>query len=185
MQKKLLTLAVTGALAAPAAALAQVEVYGTIHMSFNHEKFGDSPTGVPSVSKFDVASHASNIGVRARENLGGGLSAWAQVETNDAVQRRSDELRSVVGQMQGSVEIQTRGSQRIGENVEAVQSAVRGITEGLKQQGEASQGVALVVRRSMDYTRSHESTAAEISRAAETLARQAEALRESVRRFRI
>ena len=97
----------------------------------------------------------------------------------------SDELRSVVGQMQGSVEIQTRGSQRIGENVEAVQSAVRGITEGLKQQGEASQGVALVVRRSMDYTRSHESTAAEISRAAETLARQAEALRESVRRFRI
>ncbi|HSA71740.1 MAG TPA: porin [Burkholderiales bacterium] len=90
MQKKLLSLAVAGALAAPVAALAQVEVYGTIHMSFNHEKFGDSPTGVPSVSKFDVASHASNIGVRARENLGGGLSAWAQVETNASMERSNN-----------------------------------------------------------------------------------------------
>ncbi|HEU4923749.1 MAG TPA: porin [Burkholderiales bacterium] len=90
MQKKLLSLAVAGALAAPAAALAQVEVYGTIHMSFNHEKFGDSTSGIPSVSKFDVASHASNVGVRARENLGGGLSAWAQVETNASMERSNN-----------------------------------------------------------------------------------------------
>ena len=90
MQKKLLTLAVTGALAAPAAALAQVEVYGTIHMSFNYMKYGDSTSGIPSVTKFDVASHASNIGVRARENLGGGLSAWAQVETNASMERSNN-----------------------------------------------------------------------------------------------
>jgi predicted porin len=90
MQKKLLTLAVTGALAAPAAALAQVEVYGTIHMSFNYMKYGDSTSGIPSVTKFDVASHASNVGVRARENLGGGLSAWAQVETNASMERSNN-----------------------------------------------------------------------------------------------
>lgn len=90
MQKKLLSLAVAGALAAPAAALAQVEVYGTIHMSFNYMKYGDSTSGIPSVTKFDVASHASNIGVRARENLGGGLSAWAQVETNAAMERSNN-----------------------------------------------------------------------------------------------
>jgi predicted porin len=86
MQKKLLTLAVVGALAAPAAALAQVEVYGTIHMSLNKMKYGDG-VGFGSVSKWDVASHASNVGVRARESLGGGLSAWAQVETNASMER--------------------------------------------------------------------------------------------------
>jgi predicted porin len=90
MQKKLLTLAVAGALAAPAAALAQVEVYGTIQMSINYEKYGDSTSGIPGVSKSDVASHASNIGVRARENLGGGLSAWVQVETNASMERSNN-----------------------------------------------------------------------------------------------
>ena len=95
MQKKLLPLAVFGALAAPAAALAQVEVYGTIHMSLNKMKYdaGTDTTGAggpASVSKFDVASHASNVGVRARESLGGGLSAWAQVETNAAMERSND-----------------------------------------------------------------------------------------------
>ena len=90
MQKKLLALSVAGALAAPAAALAQVEVYGTIHMSLNKMKYGESSTGLPSVSKFDVASHASNVGVRARESLGGGLSAWAQVETNASMERSNN-----------------------------------------------------------------------------------------------
>ena len=89
MQKKLLTLAVAGALAAPAAALAQVEVYGTIHMSLNKMKYGDT-VGVGSVSKWDVASHASNVGVRARESLGGGLSAWAQVESNASMERSNN-----------------------------------------------------------------------------------------------
>jgi predicted porin len=67
-----------------------VEVYGTIHMSFNYMKYGDSTSGIPSVTKFDVASHASNVGVRARENLGGGLSAWAQVETNASMERSNN-----------------------------------------------------------------------------------------------
>jgi predicted porin len=94
MQKKLLTLAVAGALAAPAAALAQVEVYGTIHMSVNSVKYdeGTAVGGVGTGSKtaLDVASHASNIGVRARESLGGGLSAWAQVETNASMERSNN-----------------------------------------------------------------------------------------------
>jgi predicted porin len=44
----------------------------------------------PSKSNWDVASHASNVGIRARENLGGGLSAWAQVETNAAMERSNN-----------------------------------------------------------------------------------------------
>lgn len=90
MQKKLLTLAVAGALGAPAVALAQVEVYGTIHMSLNYMDYGDSTAGAPSVTKFDVASHASNVGVRGRESLGGGLTGWFQVETNASMERSNN-----------------------------------------------------------------------------------------------
>ena len=90
MQKKLLTLAVAGALGAPAVALAQVEVYGTIHMSLNYMDYGTSTAGAPSVTKFDVASHASNVGVRGRESIGGGLTAWFQVETNASMERSNN-----------------------------------------------------------------------------------------------
>ena len=90
MQKKLLTLAVAGALGAPAVALAQVEVYGTIHMSLNYMDYGTSTAGAPSVKKFDVASHASNVGVRGRESVGGGLTAWFQVETNASMERSNN-----------------------------------------------------------------------------------------------
>ena len=89
MQKKLLGLAVAGALVAPGLALAQVEVYGTIHMSLNKMKYGET-TGFPSKSNWDVASHASNVGVRGRENVGGGQTAWFQVETNASMERSNN-----------------------------------------------------------------------------------------------
>jgi predicted porin len=90
MQKKLLTLAVAGALAAPGVALAQVEVYGFVFASMNKFKYSGATDGTASVSKWDVASHASNVGVRARENLGGGQTAWFQVETNAAMERSNN-----------------------------------------------------------------------------------------------
>jgi predicted porin len=95
MQKKLLGLAVAGALAAPAAALAQVEVYGFVNMSLANVKY-DSPTqnggniGIGSVSKWDVMSHASNYGIRGRENIGGGTSAWFQIEQNAPMERSNN-----------------------------------------------------------------------------------------------
>ncbi len=89
MQKKLLTLAVAGALGAPGVALAQssAEVYGTINMSFGNVKWGASTQGAPSLAKWDVAQHASNYGVRGRESIGGGLTAWFQIETNTPMER--------------------------------------------------------------------------------------------------
>jgi|KBSMisStaDraftv2_1062788.scaffolds.fasta_scaffold313869_1 predicted porin len=94
MQKKLLTLAVAGALAAPAVSFAQssVEVYGYLNMSFGYWKHNDATdqTASPDVSKWDVTSAASNVGVRGRETLGGGLSAWFQVETNAALERSNN-----------------------------------------------------------------------------------------------
>ena len=100
MQKKLLTLAVAGALAAPGLAQAQVEVYGFVNMSIGQVKYSEPtqsaallaavPGGVSSISKMDVQSHASNYGVRGRENLGGGLTAWFQIEQNAPIERSNN-----------------------------------------------------------------------------------------------
>ena len=103
MQKKLLTLAVAGALAAPCLAVAQstVEVYGTVNMAFGQFRFTEgtaaqTPDGgvagasLGSVSKWDVANGASNYGVRSRENLGGGLAGWIQIEQNAPLERSNN-----------------------------------------------------------------------------------------------
>ena len=90
MQKKLLTMAVAGALAAPGAALAQVELYGFISMAFNKFKYSESAAGQPSVSKWDVSSHGSNYGIRGRESLGGGQTAWFQIEQNAPMERSNN-----------------------------------------------------------------------------------------------
>ena len=90
MQKKLLGLAVAGALAAPGLALAQVEVYGFVNMSVGKFKYSESTAGAPSVSKWDVASHASNYGIRGRENVGGGQTAWFQIEQNAPMERSNN-----------------------------------------------------------------------------------------------
>ena len=114
MQKKLLTMAVAGALAGPGLALAQssVEVYGTIYPTFGLAKYGEgftargnqapaAPGGVapvstttqaiavPSMSKVDVQAPSSNFGVRGREGLGGGLTAWFQIEQNAPLEREA------------------------------------------------------------------------------------------------
>ena len=94
MQKKLLTMAVAGALAAPALAVAQstVEVYGTVNMAFGQFRYSEGSTaaGAGSVSKWDVANGASNYGIRSRENLGGGLSGWIQLEENAPLERSNN-----------------------------------------------------------------------------------------------
>jgi predicted porin len=90
MQKKLLTVAVAGALAAPGIAMAQAEVYGFVWMSVNKFKYSEGTGGVPSKSMWDVASHASNFGVRGRENIGAGLTAWFQIEANIPMERTNN-----------------------------------------------------------------------------------------------
>jgi predicted porin len=106
MQKKLLTVAVASALAAPGFAVAQstVEVYGTVNMAFGMFRYSEgnqarvndgaisaTATDVPSISKWDVANGASNYGLRSRENLGGGLSGWMQIEQNAPLERSSNQ----------------------------------------------------------------------------------------------
>jgi len=80
MQKKLMAVAVAGALAAPAVALAQtstVNMYGTI--TVNYVLRNDPGVGRVTYDQFN--SHDSRIGFRGEEKLGGGLSAWFQCES--------------------------------------------------------------------------------------------------------
>lgn len=73
MQKRMMALAVAGALAAPAA-MAQVQIGGGIHLQyFSHD------SDRPGFQKTDVlATSEPEIYVRGEEKLGGGLSVWFQ-----------------------------------------------------------------------------------------------------------
>lgn len=86
MNKKLLAVAVAGALAAPGVALAQasnVQIYGVFDMSAQINKFsGPAFGGAASidVSKNNVYNGASRWGLRGTEDLGNGLRAFFQAE---------------------------------------------------------------------------------------------------------
>ncbi|WP_333843091.1 porin [Pelomicrobium sp.] len=80
MNKKVIALAVAGALAAPLAAQAadNVTIYGTLNMSLESVD-NDNPT---DARRTRVNSNSSNIGFKGEEDLGGGLKAWFQVEND-------------------------------------------------------------------------------------------------------
>jgi predicted porin len=84
MQKKLLALAVAGALA-PAAAVAQssVEIYGRANLALQSWEASGATLG--EANDFDrrlrVADGSSRVGLRVNESLGGGLRAFVVIET--------------------------------------------------------------------------------------------------------
>lgn len=83
MQKKLLTMAVAGALAAPVAAFAQVTVFGTIDGGVRNQskvQVGGGDESVLTVS--DQIRTTNRWGLRGSEDLGGGLMANFWLEGN-------------------------------------------------------------------------------------------------------
>ncbi|TPW10257.1 MAG: porin Gram-negative type, partial [Halothiobacillaceae bacterium] len=89
MNKRLIAIAVAGALALPAAATAGVEIYGKARMSLDFVS-NDDPTLVDGEgsakenedSAMSVTSNASRLGFKGSEDLGGGLSAIWQIENS-------------------------------------------------------------------------------------------------------
>jgi predicted porin len=76
MQKKLLTVAVAGVLAAPAAAMADVTVYGTIDTGIRQQSKVVTATGDDSLLTVTDGMRTTNRwGLRGSEDLGGGLRA--------------------------------------------------------------------------------------------------------------
>jgi predicted porin len=81
MNKKLLAVAVAGAFAAPAVALAQnstVQVYGKVSIELG---YADQGGGRPNTDSF-MTPGGSAVGIKGEEKLGGGLSAWFQCENS-------------------------------------------------------------------------------------------------------
>ncbi|NDP49311.1 MAG: porin [Sulfuriferula multivorans] len=73
--KKILAIAIATAFAAPAfAATSNVDIYGNLHMSVDYLDNGND-------SGTNVSSNASSIGFKGSEDLGGGLNAIWQVES--------------------------------------------------------------------------------------------------------
>lgn len=81
-QKKLIVAALaTTVFAAPAFAdNANVTIYGTADMSYDYISTGNSTAGVAGVSKPNVSSNVSRLGLKGSEDLGGGLAAVWQIE---------------------------------------------------------------------------------------------------------
>jgi predicted porin len=80
MHRKLMAVAVAGALAAPAIAVAQstVQIYGRVTYEYG---FADAGRDRPNTDYADTPG-GSAIGFKGTETLGGGLSAWFQCETS-------------------------------------------------------------------------------------------------------
>ena len=79
MNKKLMALAVAGALTAPAAALAQVQIGGGITLLY----FQNDPDNSSQGQKSDVMqSSESELRISGTEKLGGGLEVWFQCATS-------------------------------------------------------------------------------------------------------
>jgi predicted porin len=87
MQKKILALAVAGALA-PAAAMAQstVEIYGRANLGIDNWRASGavSPTGSFD-SRNRIFDGSSRVGFRVNEGLGGGMRAFVVIETGVSI----------------------------------------------------------------------------------------------------
>ena len=100
MQKKLLAVAVAGALGVPAAAMAAstVQVYGRVYMEYGVSvDQGRQSTAVPAAGSTNdrntvdiLQAPGSNIGFKGEEKLGGGLSAWFQCESTADMRGETD-----------------------------------------------------------------------------------------------
>ena len=80
MNKKLIAIAIAGAMSAPFAANAsEATIYGVMDMSIDRHDNGD--TGNDNDSATGVSSNSSRIGLKGAEDLGGGMKAIWQVES--------------------------------------------------------------------------------------------------------
>lgn len=79
MKKKLLFAAV-GAAILSAPAMADVKLYGRFHISLDNLERDLAPAAAPDTGEWFVSSNSSRFGIRAMEDIGGGMKAVGQAE---------------------------------------------------------------------------------------------------------
>lgn len=110
MQKKLLTMAVAGALAMPVAALADVTVYGTIDTGIRNQSKASVAGGDESnLVVTDGLRTTNRLGFKGSEDLGGGLMAnftmEGQHQSDDGARAWNTQRKSIVGLSKGGMSI--------------------------------------------------------------------------------
>jgi len=121
MNKKLLTLAIGAALAsAPMFANAAATVYGAAHLSIDSLDDG----GTTDSSLLTLASNSSFIGIKAEEDLGGGMKALAGLEWQVALDSATTGManRNVFVGLQGGF-----GTVRLGQYDDIVKNVGRAV----------------------------------------------------------
>lgn len=78
MKKKLIALAVTGALMTPVLAQAAPTVYGKVHLSYG--TIEEESAGVTTTDNWQLQSHASRVGFKGEHDLGNGLAGIYKLE---------------------------------------------------------------------------------------------------------
>jgi predicted porin len=82
MNKTLIAMAVAGVMAVPMAAQADATIYGKIHVSVDSGDTGGFDSGDNKSSGLFFQSNSGRVGVKGSEDLGGGLKAVWQFESN-------------------------------------------------------------------------------------------------------
>lgn len=86
MNKKLMAVAVAGALAAPAVAMAQststVQIYGSMYMEYSFVNTSRALAGNDTANADILQTPGSEVGIKGEEKLGGNMSAWFQCNSS-------------------------------------------------------------------------------------------------------
>ncbi len=133
-----------------------------------------------------AAAHVVDLMDRVRSGVEQIRAAGDEQERgNEVVLRNSVAMREVAQQVRATTEEQARGSGRIRESIESVRETVEQINGSLQEQSAASRQAVQFLERVYERTRSNEESARRMGSAMRDLLKQAEILREDVKRFRI
>lgn len=115
MQKKLIAAAVVGLFAVPAMAQTNVTISGQMRVGVDHvSASGATAAGASSISRMRVIDNNSNIRFAGTEQLGGGLSAWFQIESAIGT---SDNVGTSGAQTSGAASSATIGTRNTGVGI--------------------------------------------------------------------
>ena len=115
MQKKLIAAAVAGLIAVPARAQTNVTISGQMRVGVDHVSAGGATAaGTSPISRMRVIDNNSNIRFAGTEQLGGGLSAWFQIESAIGT---SDNVGTSGAQTSGAASSATIGTRNTGVGI--------------------------------------------------------------------
>jgi len=104
---------------------------------------------------------------------------------NEVMLRNATELRGVATDVRHAIEAQGMGAARIGSGITTVRESMDSINRALSEQSEACRQAAALLASNRAHSRTSEESVQRMSAAIEGLLRQAELLRQDVRRFRM